>query len=335
MKNLIYSVVGLLLLVSCEKAPKDYVTLKGKITNPNSDSLVIKGKDDYKKVIKLNADGTFEDTLKLSPNYYSMFDGKEYASLYLKNGFDINLTLDAGQFDETIKFEGSGNEASSFLAMSALFQEGIFENDSLYTLEKDTFMGKMDTYVEKFNKDLESTQNLDSTFIADQQGFINNFKKFVIGNYDDQNYLKTVLVKGAESPKFNNYENFKGGTTSLDDLKGKYVYIDLWATWCAPCKAEIPFLKKVEEEYHDKNIAFVSISLDREKDYETWKKMVAEKELTGIQLYFKGDEEFVDAYKVTGIPRFLLIDPQGNIVTADAPRPSDGKLIELFKSLNI
>ncbi|MEZ4842501.1 MAG: hypothetical protein R2821_13575 [Flavobacteriaceae bacterium] len=67
MKNLIYSIVGLLLLVSCEKAPKDYVTLKGKITNPNSDSLVIKGKDDYKKVIKLNADGTFEDTLKLLP----------------------------------------------------------------------------------------------------------------------------------------------------------------------------------------------------------------------------------------------------------------------------
>jgi len=46
-----------------------------------------------------------------------------------------------------------------------------------------------------------------------------------------------------------------GGTTSLDDLKGKYIYIDVWATWCGPCKAEIPFLKDVEKKYHGKKLS--------------------------------------------------------------------------------
>src|SRR5690606_24488004 len=88
-----------------------------------------------------------------------------------------------------------------------------------------------------------------------------NFKTNLTEKY---NKIKT-LVKGNPSPKFN-YENHKGGTTSLDDLKGKFVYIDVWATWCGPCKAEIPFLKEVEKKYHGKNIEFVSISIDNEKN---------------------------------------------------------------------
>ena len=87
------------------------------------------------------------------------------------------------------------------------------------------------------------------------------FKKELTEKFEK---IKT-LVKGNPSPKFN-YENHKGGTTSLDDLKGKFVYIDVWATWCGPCKAEIPFLKEVEKKYHGKNIEFVSISIDNEKN---------------------------------------------------------------------
>ena len=137
------------------------------------------------------------------------------------------------------------------------------------------------------------------------------------------------------SPKFNNYENYNGGTTSLDDLKGKYVYIDLWATWCGPCKAEIPALQRVEKAYHDKNIAFVSISLDQPNKHEAWKTMVKQKALTGIQLYAKGDQKFARDFKVSTIPRFILIDPNGNVVNDNAPRPSNKELITLFDSLNM
>jgi len=159
-----------------------------------------------------------------------------------------------------------------------------------------------------------------------------NFKEELTKKY-------TVIQKlesGKASPTFN-YENHKGGKTSLKDLEGKYVYIDVWATWCGPCIAEIPSLQKVEKDYHDKNIAFVSISVDELKDHDKWKEMVTSKELGGIQLVADNawNSDFVTNYAIDGIPRFILIDPNGNIVNADAPRPSDKKLIELFDELKI
>ncbi len=147
------------------------------------------------------------------------------------------------------------------------------------------------------------------------------------------NKLKTI-TEGNPSPTFN-YENHKGGKTTLSDLKGKYVYIDVWATWCGPCLREIPSLKVVEEDYKNKNIQFVGISIDEPKDYDKWKTMVSEKELVGIQLIADNNwkSKFVEEYAILGIPRFILIDPQGKIVSADAPRPSDPELRKIFDKL--
>lgn len=144
------------------------------------------------------------------------------------------------------------------------------------------------------------------------------------------------LKKGELSPTFE-YENHAGGTTKTEDLAGKYVYVDVWATWCGPCIGEIPSLKKVEKQYHGKNIEFVSISIDNKPDYDKWKKMVNDKELGGVQLMADNawQSKFVQDYKINGIPRFILIDPEGKIVSADAPRPSDKKLIETLEGLSI
>lgn len=161
---------------------------------------------------------------------------------------------------------------------------------------------------------------------------------------DDRNkqmteqYNKLIkLSKGEASPKFVDYENFGGGTTSLDDLKGKYVYVDVWATWCGPCKAEIPSLKEVEKKYHDKNIVFVSMSVDKKNDYDKWRKMIVDEKLSGTQLFAPNDwnSDFVTNYSILGIPRFILIDPAGNIVNPNAPRPSSEDLITLFNELEI
>ena len=91
---------------------------------------------------------------------------------------------------------------------------------------------------------------------------------------------------------------------ALSDFQGKYVFIDVWATWCGPCKYEIPYLKELEQKYHGKNITFLSISVDRQKDKEKWKKMILKEGLGGIQLLADKEIEsqFIKDYFIEGIP---------------------------------
>jgi|TARA_B110000495_G_scaffold29375_1_gene22246 thiol-disulfide isomerase/thioredoxin len=130
-------------------------------------------------------------------------------------------------------------------------------------------------------------------------------------------------TSGTASVDFN-YENFDGGSISLQELRGKLLYIDVWATWCGPCIKEMPALKELVKEYAKKDIEFVSISIDGKNDYDKWKKMVPEKNVGGIQLYdAEGlDSDFMKAFSVSLIPRFMMIDSEGKIITAKAPRPS-------------
>ena len=121
------------------------------------------------------------------------------------------------------------------------------------------------------------------------------------------------------------------------DLSGKYLYLDFWATWCGPCIAEIPALEKLQHDYADKNITFVSISVDKEKDKDKWKQFVTDKNLKGEQLWADAvnNRIFTEAFNMQQIPRFVLLDPEGKIVDANAPRPSDVRIRQLLdKVLN-
>ncbi len=72
---------------------------------------------------------------------------------------------------------------------------------------------------------------------------------------------------------------------SLEDFKGKYAYIDFWATWCVNCIKEFPFLNKIEERFKNEKIEFIRISIDKLEAKEKWKKMVVKKELKNVQLF--------------------------------------------------
>ena len=139
------------------------------------------------------------------------------------------------------------------------------------------------------------------------------------------------LVKGKDAPDFVGMGR-DGKPVKVSELKGKKVYVDVWATWCGPCIAEIPALKKLEEDLHDEEVAFVSISIDQMKDKEKWEKFIVDRELGGLQLFAEDawNSEVVTAYNIKGIPRFLMIDEVGKIISANAPRPSDPKVKEAF-----
>ena len=131
------------------------------------------------------------------------------------------------------------------------------------------------------------------------------------------------LWKGEPAPQFA-YADMDGNTVALADLEGKVVYVDVWASWCGPCRGEIPHLKDLEHDYHGQNVEFVSVSID--EDEQAWRDMVQAEELRGVQLLADKawESSICEDYKINGIPRFLLIGTEGKIVSADAPRPSSG-----------
>ncbi|EDP95254.1 TlpA disulfide reductase family protein [Kordia algicida OT-1] len=333
MKKLLL-LVAAFAIFSCEnepEVPKDYVTFSGTIKNKKSDSLYIRSRT-YSKTIKVNDDGTFKDTLKVEAGVFSVFDGKDGTSAYLKNDYDVVLSADAENYMKSAKFSGKGAENSNFLAESRRKSEKMLDIDKLSSLAPDELNNRLDEIKTELTTYFKSQKNVDSLLIANSLQDINPMINYYKGFIGKISAIKRKFPKGTPSPTFD-YENHKGGKTSLADLKGKYVYIDIWATWCGPCIAQIPALKKVEEEYKDKNIVFVSISVDQNRD--AWEKMVTEKSLGGIQLHFGGDQTFSNEYMISGIPRFILLDTEGKVVNPDAPRPSSPKLVELFDELKI
>ena len=92
----------------------------------------------------------------------------------------------------------------------------------------------------------------------------------------------STLQKGERASNFI-FPDTAGHYRSMADFRGKYKFIDVWATWCAPCKAEIPYLQQLEAEFQGKEIEFISISID--KNRKKWKEYVREHQLGGVQLW--------------------------------------------------
>lgn len=141
------------------------------------------------------------------------------------------------------------------------------------------------------------------------------------------------LAAGMPAPDFSCVD-INENPHKLSDFLGKYVYLDIWATWCGPCRREIPELEKMNEEYAGKNIAIISISIDDSQ--EPWIKMVTKDKMVGLQMYAEGawKSEVATLYKVRSIPRFILINPEGMIINVRAERPS-GKIREVLESYGL
>lgn len=311
----------------------EIVSFEGKIANRNSDSIVVSSGRSFKKTIKLDKKGEFKDTFEIPSNgMFQLFDGTEGTLLFLKNGYNLKLTMDAKEFDESIVYVGVGAKENNYLAKKALSDEAFGKvAEDLMKEDEAGFTRGLNKKKDNDLADLASA-GLDADFVNTLKPIIEQNAAMFAQFFKEK--MEANKMIGSPFPALS-FENHKGGVSKISDFKGKLVYIDVWATWCAPCRAEIPFLKKAEEKYKGKNIEFVSISIDSKKDYDKWKKFVSDKNLGGVQLIAEKDwnSDLVKALKISGIPRFVLVDVEGNIMMPDAPRPSSEEFNNILSEM--
>ena len=343
MKNILL-IILICFLAACktEQPPKDYAVVFGTIKNPkDSINLRLFNPETSKSIIlKVDKNGNFRDTLKLEKpaNFNAVYNN--VFAVYLANNMELQINFDANQVQKTITYKGNGEEENNFLKYKTKHLINLFGTDYKDYLGKSQtdFDATTKTFTDAFYAELDKkTTVLDSAFVANEKATMEKFKQDMVAQHKQQLEINAKLGKGKPSPDFKNYLNYNGGTSSLADFKGSYVYIDVWATWCVPCVYEIPFLEKVEKQFEGKNIKFVSISVDQKKDEQKWRNMIKDKNMHGIQLLADNADQsqFMTDYYIFGIPRFILLDPNGNIVNYDAPRPSEEKLIQLLNSIII
>jgi thiol-disulfide isomerase/thioredoxin len=136
---------------------------------------------------------------------------------------------------------------------------------------------------------------------------------------------KLKLAAGTNAPDFY-CTDAEGKTHSLKEFRNNVVYIDFWATWCVPCKKEMPDFLDLQEEYKGKDIVFIRISLD--DDMNRWLKAEESNKSEGISLFAGNgfNSEAAKAFQVRSIPTYVLIDKEGKVINADELRPSSAAI---------
>lgn len=218
------------------------------------------------------------------------------------------------------KFKEKGPQDVSEYVMASIEEVNAIPNDPI----------REKLLYEAINTHLNRLKEDDRAAVLAQWKDLNPSKQHLRVVEDKLEVLKS-LAKGNPAPDFK-YVNLEGDSMTMEDFRGKVVYIDVWATWCGPCIAEHPYMEELQKQFENDSVAFLAVSVDSSP--EPWKKMVKEKKLGGIHLFAEGEwnASIMKNYGISGIPRFILIDQQGKIVNANAARPS-GSIAEDIKQL--
>ena len=239
----------------------------------------------------------------------------------------------------------------------SLDDESLLSDESYFNYVKNQLIASDKADTDENTKALSAISKLKNTSFKDKMLFWQMKKSLeeasntaernkLIANYNPNfqqvNYQKRItslnkmiesLAKGRKAPLFE-ATSVDEKQFSLADLKGKYVLIDVWATWCGPCKFQSPYFEKFALKYKTENILFIALSTDINKM--KWYIEAKNKSQAMPQLHLNNPQQFGIDYNLENIPRFILIDPNGNFVNARMPFPSEPSFeIILRKALGL
>ena len=296
-KGFITKADSIVSVYDCSDEVEEYLKIWSYIHTHNSYDLaarIQKGKEEeipYKR----------EDLL---PNPYKIFDSP-LATLFPEA--------------HTIVYGSLPNQNN--LDSALIYLDTHYTDTTLKAKVKDYIAGRYVTrfnYADGFEKGLERLQKATEKYGLDPS-HAERFAK-----------LKAT-VPGQPFPENVELKDANGNVVDFSTFRGKYVYIDLWASWCTPCLKEVPALQKLEKELKNDKVVFLSISIDAKED--AWKKKMQEKNMHGNQLW-DPTNSLGQALNVKGIPFFAIYDPEGKLYMHGAPRPSQGPgLVMLLEGL--
>lgn len=260
---------------------------------------------------KINA-----DLANLDLTRSELLSSKPYISLIEARISDA--ARDIMQQDTTLKKNDKGYEKAMVMAMDQLLSNQVVKDRFRFDFIMSGLWRKGPVYV-KAEYD---------TFMDEQQS------PKLAAKLKEEHDKWNPILPGKQVPDFT-FVTSDGDPAKLSDLRGNLVYVDIWATWCGPCIAEHPYWDKLMDEYKDEPVAFLTLSLDDDK--EAWEKMVKDKNMKGFQWYTDDafDSEFAQHFIVRGIPRFLLLDKEGKVIDPSADKPSGDIRAALDQHLKI
>ncbi len=337
------SAIGLF-LASCNSA--DQYKLTGKIAGMTEGKVYLSKPQDNKLVkidsVAIGENGfSFVGKVESAEMYFLELEGQRGAiQLFLENSvISVDANLEnlreakvVGSKNQDVMIAFSDSQKTVQEQQQAMYQEYQKAMQAQNKTAADSIRGEFDKS-EEVNKaaNLEfvkvNSNTVAAAFIAQRISVQMNAKEiedlFNLLAENAQVSLYGVKIKekidtmkkvaiGQPAPDFT-INTPEGTPLSLSSFKGKVVLVDVWASWCGPCRRANPEMVKLYNEVHDRGVEFLGVSLD--KDKEAWLKAIKDDNLTWnhVSELTYWDSKVVKAYAINGVPFTLLVDQNGNI----------------------